>query len=926
MERREPYSGSVFSVTSVAGRCGSVLVFVIIILGLLAMLGTAFLVVVRQASRASSNALGTLQADLAAQAGLRHAVGALRQMVATYTIGCRDGVFYPNLNAGSTGTVVRPPFKYTRANYWEWENSNYTPATNGPPSQTSLPYWHFESADGRDPVLCATILAAADPRRQRFTIAPLEAGGTACVALDANSQPISGNISVEAARPLEIQGTTNDFYNVPQQQWLKQLPRVGSVRGEYCIWIKDMDASLYARPQFWGLDVTGVDALLAPAPPPPCTTWEETACFNILKYYCTLPAPDGSFLVSPNETDLPNDLLALPWNPPPATPPPDPRIPDFGSHQELATALQSLHPFVEYLNTRADLDYHFTVYRDHPDSTGANTPFSNVKDNPVAVNINTAPIEVIAALLSMIPAEEDGAALGLASDRTTTTPDRPWKIARRIVAKRPFLCRMDFEDFLAAHLRGASDGVTVNPNDPGSITIPVEADLSKPQTMISFVRMVYFAISRRWGPGYFNPADTRFQSLELTLAQYLEIPGVPNDALQFRMKPGATPFWPNQPYFQLKRFEFFFTDNVGDPLRTDALITPKEFNNIINSVTSIPANDDVQNPAALPGKLAGPGTVVVSAGPDGVLQTTPQGDDVLDKVNKCITAGPNGIAETWIGAYRPSYYTFSDDLEFVQDFWEKVNAAVAASSTPAACVTGIGVAPAKDLVLPTGETVEKAEGTAIRSMRLYYRLPLVSSGGSPPPPPMASDASMADLLSWRCLPEPYTAPVPSRRLAGFYQMAFDDWTNTPGPSIGPMQAAGDPFWPDDTQYATAKSTSGRNLIQPPVDFDEDMFPDGNGDVQWSPQIAFRSRFFGVYVMGRAVLRAWNQPEVNDPGLTGSGTPEQLALRGLKPDGTVDPGKLKVIGERRLEAVYDALRDQVIWQRAPVSDKRSLGGP
>jgi hypothetical protein len=79
---------------------------------------------------------------------------------------------------------------------------------------------------------------------------------------------------------------------------------------------------------------------------------------------------------------------------------------------------------------------------------------------------------------------------------------------------------------------------------------------------------------------------------------------------------------------------------------------------------------------------------------------------------------------------------------------------------------------------------------------------------------------------------------------------------------------------------------------------------GDGDVAWSPQISFRSRFFGIYVLGRGVVRGSNMPEAdpNDP----------LLRQGLK-----------TVGERRLEAVYDAAKDQILWQRSPVSEKRAL---
>jgi hypothetical protein len=67
----------------------------------------------------------------------------------------------------------------------------------------------------------------------------------------------------------------------------------------------------------------------------------------------------------------------------------------------------------------------------------------------------------------------------------------------------------------------------------------------------------------------------------------------------------------------------------------------------------------------------------------------------------------------------------------------------------------------------------------------------------------------------------------------------------------------------------------------------------NGDVCWTPRFAFRSRYFAIYVLSRA----------------------------LDPSGQPYAGST-----RRVEAVYDALKDQVIWHRQPVTEKRNLGDP
>jgi hypothetical protein len=80
----------------------------------------------------------------------------------------------------------------------------------------------------------------------------------------------------------------------------------------------------------------------------------------------------------------------------------------------------------------------------------------------------------------------------------------------------------------------------------------------------------------------------------------------------------------------------------------------------------------------------------------------------------------------------------------------------------------------------------------------------------------------------------------------------------------------------------------------------------NGDVSWSPAFAFRSRFYAVYVLGRGAI------EKADLG------PAATAADIEK--------NVKLAGETRLEAVYDALKDEVLWQRTQLSEKRALGEP
>jgi len=184
------------------------------------------------------------------------------------------------------------------------------------------------------------------------------------------------------------------------------------------------------------------------------------------------------------------------------------------------------------------------------------------------------------------------------------------------------------------------------------------------------------------------------------------------------------------------------------------------------------------------------------------------------------------------------------------------------------------------------------EATFARTVRIYYRLPpqLIIPGGSRDAP------KVTDLMSWRALPE-FNAD--SDRRAGFYQMSFDGdtWTYDYlfdlgaawADEYGFMQAMGDPSNP--APYSTAQATSGTPKGTP-------LPPTGNGDVSWSPQFAFRSRFYHIYVLGRGLIQ--------------------------KSD--TDPDPPKVSGEVRMEAVYDALEDRTLWTRTQLSDKRALGEP
>ena len=850
--------------TGMSAPRGSVLLFAIVLLAMLAMLGTTFILFVRQSRTVSSNSEATTEAVFTANAGLTHALAEIRLMVkkspivARKTFETTDEYHCAVFNPANLAS-----FCYYDTDYYTWDGVNVAGA---PP--LDIAFWHFENntTGATGPVL--TTYGTAD-RPMRYT--------TSLLAAQANS---GGEVAIER----EVQGSTNDLYAypIPSNAKIKQIPRVSSVRGGYSVWIADINTRLYAVPQAWGMDTTGVTGTLD-------TT---TISKNIITKLKTLAIMDDLL-----DSDI-NKMCAFA----PTT--------TFATFADFSLQLDSVA--ATYTPSHAETEYYFRTLLDMPAGSLA---FQTVGEHPASININTAPAEVIAAAISQIPAEQTG-------DVFDTLPDRAVAIAKRIVAKRPFLCRMDFEDFLAAHLIGNINEASLGGpyTDPGSLTIPDDSvfndDTNPLYDSISFVRAIYFAIPRRWGADntLTEPGLDTFHKPELSLQSYLEIPGVPDNAPEYKATINGLPSYPNFPSFQKARFEYFFADDVNAP-RSAALLTPKEFNNFANSICTASYTDDVQKiPANAPGPLDD-GDIIIAPGPNGTIETIPQGtknyimseiilgdtsttleagDDepdfdfdlgvfvikpganhVLDTVADpaqgdtvviagIAAGGPNGTVDTVLPRGRPSYYSFFDDAAYADNFWSGLN----------------------DETKNVTNTTD--EFNAAKHMKFYYRLR--PSPPNPVPPPLRDPAVLGDLVSWSCYPD-----VGAERKPGFYQMSFDNWVvpstdHTYG--SGPMLTQGDPDEEDSQKYSSAKRTSGST---------------GTGDVSWSPQFSYRSRFFGVYVLGRGKIQGRNTPEL---------TPNDAALR----------NRLKITGERRIEAVYDALKDEILWQRSPLSEKHSLAEP
>jgi hypothetical protein len=399
----------------------------------------------------------------------------------------------------------------------------------------------------------------------------------------------------------------------------------------------------------------------------------------------------------------------------------------------------------------------------------------------------------------------------------------------------------------------------------------------------------------------------------MTLSQFLEIPGVPETHPVYQHA--------NWPANQKARFRYFF-GNAAERQQIvnveQSLITAREFNNIVNSVTAIYVNGDTQAVFPDASTNVGSATVVVTPDPVTGMNTTPQGDDqfVFDAAGKIIgiNAGPNGIPETWISLNRPSYYSYFNDAAFADDFFTRIDQGgwtrkdtVVSNGTLADYAATLPPAPnpffdAKSLLDPaiasvhvdisdvTSPVIQQLVGDPVKHSGLmyqmkYFYLPRVTPGKPAPPvaiPPTLTPLDITDLMFVRC--RPYNSALTGGR-SGMYQMSFDDWTSVSpttnyAGSLGMMLTVGDSgveHVSDD--YSVAASDSGAKA---------------NGDVNWSPQFCFRSRFFGVYVLGRGLVQ------------TGGGA--------------------TITGERRLEAVYDAIKDEVLWQRSPDTELKALGDP
>lgn len=933
---------------------GSVLVFAVIVLAILFLLASSFMFVVRQSRTASTNAVNSTVGEAAAQSGLNVAVNSIRQAFSRQIVNTPEGVidgagapyvkFGNRLVDGVSEVSILDLFRD------ETTNPDWVPLSD-PTSATDLRFTISELYLSNN---------LEDPARPNHVVTPLYAADP--------------GLDFDPAR---------EFAGLPLSAGEK-LRALGRSRGEYYVWISDLDSKLYCRPDDWGID-----------PADPATTPIVDIQRNILE---ALKAEDDTLFLSPTDVD---NILANPTQ-------------AYKSISEFSLSIDSLA--TTYYPLRADLDFLFSANLD--DTFGTKVP--QVKSHPGAVNINTATLEMIEIMLGQIPTVDELGAdstLGLKDPEADGT-SLARHLAERIVEKRPFICRMDMEDFFAAHLIG---------------------DVANTATPVGMIKACILKREDPSKPGF----------SELSVHQYMEVAGDLEDPDQYDVY---------AEFLKPSKMETRF-DHFASGITAVSKLTVKEFNNILNSISTsryvgpdkqllggddrqlltvgqqgeivifsgvdetlqatvpgAPAlNDDVVNDVIFPGvnarlesALAGDDVAVKQAGvyfvvpgTDGILQTAPAGDD--RKVPAILT-GPNHIADTSIFGYSyyshdftPQVYNFADvDLfdppipdvtnpEFVGKFvYDYANI----PSTPGAyewkitdllrwsCVgdgkrsgfydmfftddvmnlsldedafpneTEVCVSAGANGLLQTyaPESVGDDDEEVPDGLPAFDQFDVVVGPGFDgvlDSVPKKDDQVVQAIVSQTYL----DAPASEDALAGddivdgtglYIVPGTNGLLDTPLDAAdqyvdviiaGPNEESNSPNndirvgetiivneWAIADSFVWGPIRASQRRYDMKLDSNKLQAPNAtltsgsraNGDVSWSPAFAFRSRFYAVYVLGRGAI------EKADLGPAATATDIEK--------------NVKLAGETRLEAVYDALKDEVLWQRTQLSEKRALGEP
>jgi len=762
---------------------GSVLVFAVIVLVLLFMLGTAFVLYVRQESRASANALQNTQADLAADAALNHALRQLRTAAQWYTFATPDGLFDPTradyLQVDpdpallSAGQPQRNVFRLYEA--YPGETAAAATIAN---AEGHAWLWHhgdatFFSSAGLEPL--------AEPLR--FTDAKVAHYATHNGGV--KQYRVNGPEHAGLARRFVVdvdQAAIAKFYDpitisrpLPLSTWS------GGRHAEFYVWVADLDGKLFANPQADG--ASGLPGwTLDPAFANVGTESAQTASVATFKYLRDFA---GMSLVADGFID------PSWWG----------HTPPYHSTAELWSltgVATPAAPAATYYHSRYGLERYFTTRADvtltAPEAAKYQVTTS-VKDVPTALNINTANWETLGAVLARVPLV-DGYDPGIPA-KVTENQAKAGALAARICAKRPFLGRMDFEDFLAAHVNSKMPVAAADVED-------MAAAPDSPSGML------YLAIEKRQLP----PA--------LNVVTYLDLDQYGIDNATFTAKhPEYNAIITTA--FMKPRFAFFRADDAIAPLFVDAannaMLSTKAFNNLLNAVAGKRRDGTYGHSFYSYDGVTLPFTITGSGTPKFEYNELLQADIASIKtyeINRMAPDDNKGTLKAWhptistTGYYEMSFHR-SDDTQEME--------------------YGTSVTPA----LPGDKVV------------------FINLNGEQDSPRWGNDQTDT------------TAEI--------YEL-YDGINPVQCESTvhGPLRA----YQNDTYDPATAKPT----------------MPAGT-DISWTPRLAYRSRFFAVYVLSRA----------------------------LGPNGTPYSG-----GTRRIEAVYDALKDEVVWRRQPATEKRSLGDP
>ena len=592
-----------------APKNGSVLIFAVVVLAILAMLSTAFLVVARHAIQSARAGVTSTQPELSSYAAEKRLQGSLSAYAKGLYTATPDGV----VGIDSSGNLILVSAS---------EVDNKGPGS----TSTSKMFDHDITFDNSNSILTPTfaVLSSAYPHvngagtaisTPYYTTAPLRISSLV---------PSTGALvsNADRASAYFIRTGLTDFYNGVTTAVRKQLPGTGTVRGRHFIWVRDLDANFYANPSMWGMDMANI-----PNYSPGYTVSNSNVAGNILSYLRTTPASFMTSTVSQGDLDHIASLQ------------PTEAYDNIGA---FALKFPNYNNYIadpaHFPLWRSDLETYWSTCIDaarNPDGsfkTNAQGAYiSQCKTAPAAININTAPEEVVQAMLSQIP-YSDTLTFATYFPAGAGTPCYAELIAKRILAKRPFLCRMDFEDFIASLLPGdPADGTTLSP-----------------------VFSVKYALAKRI-------------DREISLAKFMEIPSLPEG--DYTDTNGA--FVDTNPYKDsntrqrmMNRFQFFLDDSGSPVTRVQCVLTVKAFNNFLNSVSTSPGPSvNVYNYTQLiaPGATGAPNAPEIQGVIAGVSFSGIHlgGDDayIYDASNKIIgiNTGPNGIAETQITGF--SYYS-----------------------------------------------------------------------------------------------------------------------------------------------------------------------------------------------------------------------------------------------------------------------------